>query len=150
MFDFLRSRKRGQARQFLLSRVNRSLAKGLRVGERDLSRSAVCEAVWLVPCDADGMNPEGNRAYAAVTRDISATGMSIIQNEPMTLEHFLVGFEESPCRTFVLCKVRHTTPLGSGFYHVGLCPDREVDVDPEDLRAIEACFADLQEPVGAI
>jgi hypothetical protein len=75
-------------------------------------------AVHVVPCEDD--QPILELAFAAVTREFSTTGLSLIVNRPVAFEKAVVGFNWESEMIFLKGVVRHQDPLGAGFWHVGL------------------------------
>jgi len=137
MFDFLFHSKRSAVKRFMSSRVNRSVLDQMRVGNRDVFRSAYCEVVWMVPCDDNARSLEFDKVYPAVTRDICPTGLSLILNEPLATKKVVVGIDSESGRTFFRCVPEHCTELGHGFYQIGLYLEEIIEVDPTDLDVAE-------------
>jgi hypothetical protein len=71
--------------------------------------------------------------FPTVTEDVSAQGISFIHNAPITEPRVIVGLkQETGDRRFLLCTLKHCTPLEHGFYHVGLLADEVIQVEQKD------------------
>ncbi|MGH7199232.1 MAG: hypothetical protein ACREJB_01415 [Planctomycetaceae bacterium] len=135
MFSEVFYRRRDRMRRVLASRVNQNVRDRVIDGNRGVTRTALCEAVWVVPCRHDA-KPIFTEATAAITRDMSQQGLSLIHSGPVTAGTLLVGLECEGGREFLRCRTQHCTPLGGGFYQVGLVPERIIPVSRVDLRIL--------------
>ena len=123
MFGFQFYQKRGDVRRLLSNRANQTVLKQVRDGDRTTTRTAFCEVVWLIPCTDGGRPINLDESLPVVTKDISGLGLSLIHSEEIAAERVVVGLEcDSGFRT-ILCRCEHATPLGFGFFQMGLCPE---------------------------
>jgi hypothetical protein len=136
MLGLLFRKRREDVRKVLYGRINRSF--GLQVGKRDrqYTRSAFCEVVWLVPYDDQARLAEFDRVIPVVSKDICQEGLSLIHNEPIEAARVLVGLQSQFEPAFVLCQVEHSTALGYGFHQIGLFPEEVVHVEPGQIAEI--------------
>lgn len=137
MFGFLFRKKREDVRRILQRSMNRSFLKHFRYGNRLDPRCSFCEVVWVLPCEAGMPGPDFEQAFAAVTKDIAPEGLSLIAQEPFAVERVLIGLPDRPQVHFVLCTVGHSTPMGYGFYQVGLHPEEPMTVHQDDVQELE-------------
>ena len=140
MFGFLFQRDRHKVRQALSKHMNRDFMKKFQFGQRTDARGAFCQPVWVVPVD-DANEPAFDSAVAMITKDISPEGVSLISTEPFDLHQMLVGFGETEFMEFVQCTLEHCTPVGLGFYQIGLQPHCVVHVPPTQVRRLGAVVA---------
>jgi len=137
MFGFLFQRDRDKVRQVLSKHMNRDFVKKFQFGQRTDPRGAFCQPVWVVPVD-DANEPGFDSAVAMITKDISPEGVSLISTEPFELPKMLVGFGDSESMEFVQCTLEHCTPVGLGFYQIGLQPRYVANVSPTQVRRLGA------------
>ncbi|MEX0717525.1 MAG: hypothetical protein WD066_13110 [Planctomycetaceae bacterium] len=135
MFDFRLRTRANQIKRFMQSRMNRHYVRQVRAGDRRATRGAFCEVVWMVAFDSAD-RPEFGRATPALTRDISADGLSILHHEPVDEGRpLLIGLHNGDESSFVRCRIEHVTPLGFGYRQLGLRPEEIVEFDPPELHA---------------
>lgn len=59
--------------------------------------------------------------FAAITKELSSSGLSLVLGEPRALDEVILGFRwDATDMKFVRAKARHVAPLGAGFYQLGL------------------------------
>ncbi|RMF95981.1 MAG: hypothetical protein D6741_11190 [Planctomycetota bacterium] len=131
MFGFLLRKKREAVRRFLSRRLNERVMRSVPDchGRFD-SRSAFCEVIWIVPFDAVEKRPDYSQAFAAVSRDLSAEGASFVRDEPLAADRVLLGIRGDYGWEFLRSDVEHNTPIGYGFYLVGIRAIEPFRVDP--------------------
>lgn len=137
MFGFLFRKRHDEVQRFLNRRINRSFLPQIDSGNRRHSRGEFCEVAWVLAYDDDESTPDFDDAHVVVTRDISPDGMSILQTSPINETRVVVALEGDLEMRFLLCAVTHSTPLGYGFFQVGLYPEEFLHVDAdvaEDLK----------------
>ena len=138
MLDFIFRSSRGKVPQSLGARMNRSFVQQMGDRDRKRQRSAFCEVVWVAPYDEATNAPDFDRISVAVTRDICPDSLSIIHTTSFDSGQILVGFMSEFEPAFIRCNVRHCTPLGYGFFQIGLDAQKLVNVRPEQIEAISA------------
>lgn len=136
MFGFLFSKKRHEVIRFMQRQMNRSRVRGVSPGQRALGRDPFCQVVWIIP-DDDLQSPVFRAAFPAVTRDISAKGLSFIHTQPVRSDSVVVGLHDELGTSFVRCSVEHSTPLGYGFYVIGVDPQELLTPDCPDAEAFQ-------------
>jgi len=137
MFNFLPHKRRAAVQTLLTSRVNNACMANLAPGQRNNTRSQFCEVVWVVPMGPAGQ-PEYSAGFPAVSKDISARGLALINNAPIDDPEFVIGLQSDTGPVFIRCSLEHCTPLGYGFYQIGLHPDNVVSISDEELSALMA------------
>ena len=137
MFGFLTQKRRDDVQRFLNRRMNRSFLPQVSGSKRRHSRGEFCEVAWVLPFDEQKGLAVFDEARVAVTRDISPEGLSILQTAPLNEVRAVIALEGDLEMHFILCRVMHSTPLGYGFFHIGLHPEEFLNVDltaVDDLR----------------
>ena len=129
MFGFLLKKRRDDVQRFLNRRINRSFMPQVSGSKRRHSRGEYCEVAWVLPYDEQEYCPVFDEACVAVTRDISPEGLSILQTSPLNEVRAVIALEGDLEMHFILCRVMHSTPLGYGFFHIGLNPEEFLNVD---------------------
>lgn len=134
MFGFLFAKKRNEVLRFMQRRMNRSRVCSVSPGQRGLDRDAFCQVVWIIPTDGHSEPPDYRAAFPVVTRDISPHGLSFIHTGPIHSRSVIVGLDEERDTGFVRCSVQHCTPLGYGFYQIGVHIDEIIHPDRTDAE----------------
>lgn len=138
MLGFIFHKKRNDVKRMLVGRTNRAQLRDIDGHHgRGPTRTGWTEVVWAVPCRSHA-EADYNRAFAAVTRDISSDGIGlIIQNGPVSEPRMIVGLHEgADSRRFLMCTLKHCTPLAQGFYQIGLLADELIEMSPAEEDAI--------------
>jgi hypothetical protein len=105
---------------FILKLVNNNCPElvALNEGPRLEKRVNICLAVLVVPVEAG--RPLADEAFTAVTREFCATGLALVLDKPTTLSELIIGFPWEDEMTFLRATVKHSSPMGGGFYQIGL------------------------------
>ena len=140
MLDFFFHKRRDEVRRVLHGRVNRAHARTLGVANaRSATRGNFTEVIWVVPALSF---EEANyaRVFPAVSHDLSTNGIGFIHSAPISEPLVIVGLrdETSPC--FIACTKKHSTPLGYGYYHIGLLADEVIRPTADDIDAMCAAL----------
>ena len=150
MFGFLFQKKREDVRRLLSGRMNRRYFRQFRYGDRLNPRGSFCEVVWIIPYDEGSSEPQFDQLFPLVTKDISSEGLSLIHNQPIHIKRMLVGLESSVEVNFVVCELQHSTPLGYGFYQVGLLPMEVVYLDQATVEGLKRQFEQFEEQAEVV
>ncbi len=115
---FTKNRDSG-VKSFVLKLVNNHCPglKALTEGPRMDSRVTVVVAVMVAPLD--GGQVQVRRAFTAVTKEFSSTGVAVVLARPSGLDEVLLGFRFEGEMTFLRAKARHLSPIGGGFFQLG-------------------------------
>ena len=132
MFGFLFHRKRQEVHKALATRINHKCVDHVRHASRRASRSPYCEVVWLIP-DVPDRSDAFAEMIPVIGKDISTQGMALLHTEAVSAPRVIIGLEGQHGPSFILSSVEHSTPLGYGFYQIGLCPDEVLHVSPGEL-----------------
>ena len=97
------------------------------VGPRAESRTNLTVAVLVVPVCGDA--PLAESAFAAVTKDFSSIGLSIVMNQPLEHANLIVGLQADSGLVFAQGHVIHSEPLGGGFSQIGIELTELVDTE---------------------
>jgi hypothetical protein len=155
MLDFLFHKKRDDVKRVLHGRVNRAHARSISLANgRSATRGAFTEVVWVVPAySAD--DADYSRVFPAVSHDLCTEGIGFVHNAALAEPWFIVGLRDESAPRFIACSLKHCTPLGYGFYLVGLFAEEVVQPRPQDIEAMCATLerydvpADARQPVTA-
>ena len=146
MFDFLSNKKRVDVQQFLAGQMNRGYFRQFRYGDRDVARGAYCEVVWLIPVPDKSADPDYEKVFPVVTKDISERGISFVHPGELPTKYAIMGFERPVGLSFLNCLVEHTTPLGYGFHQHGLTPKELVHIDPDTVSKLQELMRKFGNP----
>ena len=115
------SRRREQEVQsFVLKVVNNNCSEleSLIEGPRLEGRVRLCMVVLVIPVDED--KPVVDRTFAAVTKEFSTSGLSLVVDSPRVPAESIIAFRWEREMRFVRAETRHLNPMGAGFYQLGL------------------------------
>jgi hypothetical protein len=104
---------------FVLKLVNNN-CPGLTArleGPRADSRVNLVVVVMIIPVQ-DGQIQVG-RAFTAVTKEFSNTGVAVVLDRPHQFQQAILGFRFEGQMTFVRAQAKHLDPLGGGFCQLG-------------------------------
>lgn len=73
--------------------------------------------VTIIP--VDDKRPQVRRAFTAVTKEFSNTGVSVVVEGPSGFDQAILGFRLEGRMTFALAQVKHLSPMGGGFFQLG-------------------------------
>lgn len=149
MFGFLIHGKRHEVARILTSRLNHAVIEQHREGARTSARAALCEVVWLIP-GAKHRSRDMDAAFPVVTRDISPRGLSLLHTAPVEQERIIVGLQDANGPKFVRCTLQHCTPLGFGFYQIGLYPEEVVALSRDEVRTLTEKMASFGRPATPV
>lgn len=113
-------RKNLDLQSFMMKLVNNN-NEGLQTvleGPREEGRVRLTIVALIIP--VEGKRPKTEQAFAAVTREFSTRGVSIVLNEPRGLDEVILGFRVARELQFVRAKAKHLNPMGAGFYQIGM------------------------------
>jgi hypothetical protein len=134
---FTRDKKRA-VQSFILNVVNNNCPElaALVEGPRLENRVNLTVVVLVVPVEND--RPLVGKAFTAVTKEFSTTGLAVVLDGPMGLDEAIVGFRWQREMTFIRAATRHLNPMGGGFFQLGL-QLTEV-VHPSDVPGLESLY----------
>ena len=118
---FSSNRKIREVQGLLLWLANNhcSELQAFRDGPRLAGRAPLMVVALVTPL-RDGQPCVAN-TFAAVTKEISTSGMSLVLSEPRSLDEVLIGLRcDAGKLKFIRAKARHVAPMGAGFFQVGL------------------------------
>ena len=136
MFGFFTRKRQDEVQRFLNRRMNRSFLPKVDSGNRRHSRGEFCEVAWVLAYDEEKCAPDFEDVHVVVTRDISSDGLSILQTSPINEVRVVVALEGDLETRFILCSVTHSSPLGYGFFQIGLYPEEFLHVDGDVVEEI--------------
>jgi hypothetical protein len=105
--------------------------------DRCEKRFPIAKGIRVVPYDEkDGF--ETQRAFDAVTRDWTVSGLSFVYRESFVKrDHLAISLDVDGVRYHFLCEVRHSTNLGGRSYQTGCFIIRQMPKSPEDQTVPE-------------
>ena len=133
---FTQDKKMG-VQSFVLKVVNNNCPelRALIEGPRLDRRVNLTVVVLVVPLD--GERPLVDRAFSAVTREFSGTGVGLVLDEPKALDEVILGFRWEGEMTFVRAASIHLHPMGGGFFQVGFRLEEMIHVaDYPEFRSL--------------
>jgi hypothetical protein len=140
MLDFLFHKKRDEVKRVLHGRVNRAHARSISFeNSRHATRGTLTEVVWVVPCESPEQ-ADYSRVFPAVSRDLCTEGIGIVHSAPVTEPCVIIGLRDESNPRFIACTPKHCTPLGYGFFHIGLYADEVVRPDGNEIEAMVAAL----------
>jgi hypothetical protein len=136
MLGFLFHKKREEVKRVLHGRVNRAHARSIAVQNiRGATRQVFNEVVWALPCESVDQ-ADFSQLFPAICRDLCTQGIGVFVNTPVVEPCMIIGLRDESEARFLLCTVKHCSPMGYGFYHIGLFPDEVVNLDQDQLEAM--------------
>lgn len=86
-------------------------------GPRSDSRVNLVTVVMIVPV-LDG-NIHADRAFTAITKEFSSTGVAVVLDQVRPLDQAILGFRFEGAMTFIRAQAKHRDPMGGGFHQLG-------------------------------
>jgi hypothetical protein len=111
--------KESKVRGLILKLVNThcpSLTAQIEDARAD-NRVSLVMVVAIVPLDGDKIRAD--KAFSAVTKDFSSTGVAIVLEQPMGFDQVILGFRMGEEMTYVRAEAKHVNPMGGGFFQLG-------------------------------
>ena len=105
---------------FVLKLVNNNCPElqNLADGPRLETRVNLTIAVMLAPMEKH--TPLIDEAVGAVTKEFSTSGMGVVIGKPCSFDRAIVAVRIDADMHYARAKVKHVSPMGAGFYHLGL------------------------------
>lgn len=112
--------KAHEVQSFMLKVINNSCPdlKSLWEGPRLESRVNLTVVALLIPMVDD--QPAVEKRFAAVTKEFTTSGLSVVLTSPRDLDQVVVGLRWEDEMRFIRAQAKHLTPMGAGFYQIGL------------------------------
>lgn len=121
MLLFNSGRKKQQEAQRLLVRLlnQQQCATKIRMADaRQEQRSNTTVPVIIVPYVSG--RPLVDEAFPGTTKDLSAVGIGLVANQPISTDEALIGFRTEENETFFIrARVKHQDQLSTDFYQIG-------------------------------
>jgi hypothetical protein len=107
-------------RSFIIKLINNNCPelKGLMEGPRTESRVDMVVVVTIIPMENKRL--QLRRAFSAVTKGFSNTGVGVVLDRPRRVPEAILGFRFEGGTTFVRAQGKHLSPMGGGFFQLGL------------------------------
>lgn len=115
-----RKSKAHEVQSFMLKVINNSCPelKSLWEGPRLESRVNLTVVALVIPVE-DGQ-PAVDKMFAAVTKEFTTLGLSLVLTGPRNLDQVILGLRWENETKFIRARAKHLTPMGAGFYQLGL------------------------------
>lgn len=112
--------KEHAVQSFMLRLINSGCAdlKTQEDGPRVEKRVNMTIAVQVIPVFRK--QPVLEEMFAAVTRDVATVGLALVLNEPRAVDEVILAFRFEGEMKFVRAEARQATPIGAGFYALGM------------------------------
>ena len=113
-------RKDREVQTFMTKLVNNNCAElqALAEGPRLEGRVRLSVVVLVVPM-VDG-KPDVEATFAAVTKEFSSSGVSLLVEEPRSVDEVILAFRSEDAMKFLRGKAKHLNPMGAGYYQLGV------------------------------
>jgi hypothetical protein len=105
---------------FILKIINNNCSelKAYFEGPRRDNRVNLCLVVLVAPLEHEKILID--ETFYAVTKEFSVNGVGIILDKQRALDKVILGFSSEGDMTYFRAKAKHLSPMGGGFYHLGL------------------------------
>jgi hypothetical protein len=115
---FCRDKSRA-VQSFLVKFLNNNCPelKALLEGPRNDHRVNLTVVVGVIPLEKKAL--QSDRAFTAVTKEFSGTGVGLVTSDPWKFEKAILCFYFENEFYYMLASVKHLTVLGGGFYQLG-------------------------------
>jgi hypothetical protein len=104
---------------FVLKLVNNNCPelRALAEGPRGDGRVNLVIVAMVIPLERG--KPMTRKAFTAVTKEFSCTGVALVVDRPRELDEVFLGFRIDGEMRFIRAKAKHLSPLGGGFFQLG-------------------------------
>ena len=129
VLSLFRRNRQQEVQSFVLNLLNNQ-SSGLQIGNEELrfeSRINLTIVVLVVPIKNN--KPQVDQCLTTVTKDFSSSGVSIVLSEPHPFDKVILGFQRRGSTTFIQAQAKHLSPMGAGFYKLGLKLEEVVSTD---------------------
>ena len=112
-------KKESAVQAFVVSLLNQNchaLQERLE-GPRLEGRVNLTMVVMVVPVEEK--KPLIRRAFTAITKEFSSSGVAVVVDHPYGPDEALLGFRWRGSITWIRAKAKHLHPMGGGFFQVG-------------------------------
>ena len=112
-------KKESTVQTFIVSLLNNN-CPALRQqadGPRIEGRVNLTMVLMVVPVEE--RKPLPRRAFAAVSKEFSSSGVAVVVDRPAGLDEAFLGFRWRGDIVWVRAKAKHLHPMGAGFYQLG-------------------------------
>lgn len=134
MVSLFAQNKERKVQALMLNLINNRCPslQGLLDGPRLEQRVHLTIVVLVIPVEKGKLLLEDR--FTAVTKEFTSRGVSLVLRECRAADYLVVGFRHERAMHFVLAQARHLTPMGGGFWQLGLRL-KEI-VDPDDYPGL--------------
>ena len=114
-----KSKEELSVRAFIISLLNQNChaVQEQLDGPRLEGRVNLTMVVMVVPVEEK--EPLIHRAFTAITKEFSSTGVAVVVDHPYGLDEALLGFRWRGSITWVRGKAKHLDPMGGSFFQLG-------------------------------
>ncbi len=115
-----RNKKEHAVQSFMLSLVNGNCPdlRNLADGPRAEHRVNLTLVALVIPVIEN--QPAIAQTFAAVTKEFTTLGVSLVLNGPRPVEEVMLGFRWEGEMKWVRAQAKHLSPMGAGFFQLGL------------------------------
>jgi hypothetical protein len=129
--------KRRRVQSIVLKIVNNRCLKqsAFPDDQREDKRVNLTLPVAVLPLENDRICLD--RAFTALTKEFSSTGLSLAIDGLVQLDEVILGFSVEGEMVYLKAKLRHIEPMGGGFHQAGFMLTEATGIsDYPDLRGI--------------
>ncbi len=120
MLGLFAKNREHEVQSFMLNLVNNNCPelKGMMEGPRLERRVNLSVVVMVIPVEK-GKLVLADR-FAAVTKEFTTLGVALVLNDCRAVDRAILGFRWEGSMKFVLAQARHLSPMGGGFWQLGM------------------------------
>jgi hypothetical protein len=86
-------------------------------GPRLEGRVNLTKVLMVVPVENE--KPMYRRAFTAISKEFSTSGVAVVIDHPYGADEALLGFRWRGSVTWIRAKAKHLQPMGGGFFQLG-------------------------------
>jgi hypothetical protein len=115
-----KANKENAVQSLMLKVVNANCPqlRGLMEGPRRETRVNLCLVVMVIPVEKG--KPLVDDRFTAVTKEFTTRGVSLVLQECNAPDEMILGLRWERSMRFMLAETRHLSPMGGGFWQLGL------------------------------
>ncbi len=112
-------KKESAVQAFVVSLLNQNCPALLERmdGPRLEGRVNLTRVLMVVPVEED--KPVIRRAFTAVSKEFSSSGVAVVVDHPYGADEALLGFRWRGGIAWIRAKAKHLQPMGGGFFQLG-------------------------------
>ncbi|MGO9111068.1 MAG: hypothetical protein ACLP9L_17740 [Thermoguttaceae bacterium] len=123
-----KNKKESAVRAFIVSLLNQNChaIQEQLDGPRLEGRVNLTKVVMVIPVEEK--EPLIHRAFTAITKEFSSSGVAVVIDHPYGLDEALLGFRWRGSITWIRAKAKHLDPMGGNFFQLGFRMTERLDL----------------------